>query len=232
MIVLLLLAAAAAAPLVARPDDLVAEATFLEDTLPPGGHDLNLSLGMSPAEDGGGVDAVPRLQIAWALGPRTGFTVDAGLAVGAARPALATPTASLKLLLRDAGPDRTALAASLDLIGTPDAWSHSEVGVGLGAARPLAGVTVRAAVWGMTDAGRWDPHAHAGVSAAVQAGVRVRLLAEAVADVRAHGGSLGVGPTVKIALSEATSLTGAVLFDVAGGAPAFSSALMQVGRAL
>lgn len=235
IIVLVLLALAAAAPLLARPDDLVAEATFLADTLPPTGHDLSLSLGVTPADEegpgAGGIDAVPRLQVAWALGPRAGFTVDAGLALGTGRPAVDTPTASLKVLLREPGEGRTALAASLDLIGAPGTWSRSEVGLGLGAARPLGPVTVRAAAWAVTGAVRWDPHAHGGLSLAVQPVARVRLLAEAVADLRARASTFGVGPTVKVALSDATSLTGAVLFDVVS-APGFASAVVQVSRAL
>jgi hypothetical protein len=235
VVALVLLALAAAAPLVARPDDVVAEAVFLADTLPPGGRDLNLALALAPVEDpetgATHVAAVPRLQLAYALGPRLGFTVESGLSLDGARaPAVATPTASLKLLLREPGADRTGIAGSVDLIGAPDAWAASEVGVGLGAARALGRFTLRAAVWGMSAAGRFAPHAHAGVSVALQAGARVRLLAEAVGDVH-RAGPIGVGPTVKVALSDTTSLTAAVLLDVVGR-PGFASAVVQLGRAL
>jgi hypothetical protein len=78
-----------------------------------------------------------------------------------------------------------------------------------------------AAVWGMSAGGRWAPHAHAGLSVALQASARVRLLAEAVGDVH-RAGPIGVGPTVKMALAEGTSLTAAVLMEVVGR-PGFSA---------
>src|SRR5512146_2519385 len=113
----LLLATMLVAPLAARSEggtdggvagrELVAEALFLGDTLPPGGRDLNLSLALErdrdPVTGGAATLSAPRAQLAIGLGDRLGFTADVGLGMDGE----ADPGASLKMLLRDPDEGRT-----------------------------------------------------------------------------------------------------------------------------
>jgi hypothetical protein len=241
-VVLALLLALASAPLAARADEappareLVAEALFLCDTLPPGGRDVNLSLALEEGEPDpvtGRADLVasPRLQLAVALGERLGLTADVGLAT-AGEVELDAPGASLKLLLRDPQHGaRTGLSASLDLFGSTRSLDESEAGIGLGAIRAVGPLALRAAASVATGVREWTPHLHAGVSAAVALGARWRALAEVMADVSGGEAALTAGPTVKLALGEKTALMAGALFDVSPGTgmPAF---LLQLTRSM
>jgi hypothetical protein len=237
-----LLAALAAAPLAARAEpspeapapELVAEALFLCDTLPPGGRDLNLSVGVAkgePDEETGETrfEAWPRLQLAMALGERVGLTADVG--VTSDGDIVDTPGASLKLLLLAPEPGRTGLSASLDLFGSTHSLDHTEAGVGLGAIRALGRVALRVGASLASGVSDWSPHVHAGASAAMALGSRWRVLAEVVSDVAGGEADLSLGPTVKLALGENTSLMAGALFPVAPEvlAPSFA---VQLGWAL
>lgn len=241
------LAAAALLPLAARAQDVVlaaareggspapevvAEALFLCDHLPPGGRDVNLSVSVQEGEADpvtGETDLylAPRIQLAMAITERVGFTADVGFATGGE--ALDAPGASLKVLLRDGAPGRTGLAASLDLFGSTHSLEETEAGLGLGAIRAVGPVALRAAASVATGVSSWSPHLHAGASAAYELGARWRLLGEVVADVAAGEALLSAGPTVKVALGERTSLMGGALFpvDQPGAAPTFAFQLTQ-----
>jgi len=214
--------------------DVIAEALFLCDPLPPGSHDLNLSFAVEQGEDPvtGETELLtaPRLQLAAPLGERVGFTVDVGLdTAGDVR--LDAPGAALKVLLREPGANRTGLAASLDLYGSTHAVGDSEVGLGLGAIRGVGRVGLRAAASLVTGVSGWTPHVHGGLSAAVALGGRWRALAEVTADVSAGEVALNAGPTVKLQLGEATALMAGALFQVSPSAsfPVFS---VQLTRSL
>lgn len=229
----LALAGVAAAGTCARADDLVLEASFLSDPVPAEGTDLNLALGLSPgpAED---ARAQPRAQLATRLAPGLGLAVDGGLMVGpAGETALAPFAASLKLALADASevPGGVALHASVDLQAEPLDWAGSEAGLGLGLSRRVGPVTLRGGVWGMSAVGRWDPHAHAGLSAALPLGARARLLVEAVADLRGAGSALGAGPTLKMEVAPGTTISAGALMGVAPWSGP-TAVLVQVGRSL
>ncbi len=225
-------ASVAAAPLLsapalaaAPPAETVAEAMFLCDALPPGGRDLTLSVAVSPAAPGptraaSGFAAEPRLQLAYALGDRVGFTADVGL--GANGAALDAPGASLKLLLRAPAPERTGVALSLDLYGASHAPRAPEAGLGLGLIRAVGPVTLRAGGSVATPVAGFGPHLHAGASAALAVGARVRLLGEAVTMISARQTSWGAGPTVKVALADTASASAGVLLPFDGGAPTFT----------
>jgi hypothetical protein len=209
----------------APPAETVAEAMFLCDALPPGGRDLTLSVAVSPTDPGAtgaasGFAAEPRLQLAYALGDRIGFTADLGL--GANGAALDAPGASLKLLLRAPAPDRTGVALSLDLYGASHAPRASEAGLGLGLIRAAGPVTLRAGASVATPVTGFGPHLHAGASAALAAGARVKLLGEIVTTVSARQTSWGAGPSVKVALADAASASAGVLLPFDGGAPTFT----------
>jgi hypothetical protein len=232
-----LLAAAALAPLLARPQEpereaeLVAEALFLCDALPPGGRDLSLSLAVQqgeidPVTGEAEILAFPRLQLAMALGERVGFTVDVGFGTGGGD-FLEAPGASLKLLLRAPGADRIGLAASIDLFGSFKSLDETEAGLGLGAIRSLGPVTLRASASLATGVRSWSPHLHGGASAAVALGERWRAFAELVADAQAGEVALAVGPAVKVALGEHTALAAGALIPLAAGMPTFSVQLTQ-----
>src|SRR5690242_9294532 len=113
---LAVLACAVVAPLAVRGQDgepdaapspspeIVAEALFLCDPLPPGGRDVNLSVVVArgepdPETHATHLVAAPRVQLAMALGERLGLTADVGLD-GADGVRLHAPGASLKVLLR------------------------------------------------------------------------------------------------------------------------------------
>jgi hypothetical protein len=221
-------AARAAAP----PAETVAEAMFLCDALPPGGRDLTLAVQVAPTpavagQSAGAYAASPRMQLAIALGERVGVTADVGLGSNGA--VLDAPGASLKLLLRQPEPDRTGVALSLDLFGSSHDPRASEAGVGLGAIRALGRVTLRAGASVATPIGVLGPHLHAGASAAMALGGRVRLLGEVVAMVGSHETSWGAGPTVKVALAEGAAISTGVLLPFDGGAPTFT---VQVAHGL
>lgn len=218
---------AAAAAHAAEP---VAESMFLCDPLPPGGRELSLSAAVTPDPGDratGAYSAAPRLQLAYALGARIGFTADVGL--GANGAPLEAPAASLKLLLRAPGDGRTGVALSADLAAVPRAPRQSELGLGLGAIRAIGAVTLRAGATLATPVGVPAPHLHAGASTAVPAGDRVHLLAEIVADVAAGAASWGAGPSVKVALARDATIAVGVLFSLAGAPPSFA---VQLATAL
>ena len=216
--------------------ELVAEALFLCDTLPPGGRDVNLSLGLEEGEPDpvtGEADIVasPRVQLALALGERLGLTADVGVTTDGDTE-LDAPGASLKLLLRDPrGGARTGLSASLDLFGSTHSLAETEAGVGLGAIRALGPVALRASASVASGVRDWTPHLHTGVSAAVALGPHLRALAEVMADVRGGEADLSAGPTVKIALGESTAFMAGAAFALSGdaGLPTF---LLQLTRSM
>ena len=240
-----LLAAAVAlcaAPAIAQPPEpvpareLVAEALFLCDTLPPGGRDVNLSLALAqgepdPVTGRTALVASPRAQLALALAERLGLTADVGFAT-AAGVELDAPGASLKLLLRDPrGGARTGLSASVDLFGSTHGLHETEAGFGFGAIRGVGPLALRASASVASNVRDWTPHLHTGVSVAVALGARVRALAEAMAEVRGGAAALSAGPTVKVAFGERDALMAGALFDVSRGAgmPAF---LLQLTRSM
>lgn len=229
-----LVVAAAAEPAEAR--ELVAEALFLCDTLPPGGRDVNLSLGLEEGEPDpvtGETDLVafPRVQLALALGERLGLTADVGVTTEGDTE-LDAPGASLKLLLRDPrGGARTGLSASLDLFGSTHALTETEAGLGLGAIRALGPVALRASASVASGVRDWTPHLHTGASAAVALGAHVRALAEVMADVRGGEADLSAGPTLKIALGESTAFMAGALFALSGDA-GLPMILLQLTRSM
>jgi hypothetical protein len=195
--------------------EVVAEALFLCDPLPPGGRDLGLSLAVvpdpaDPQASQPALRAVPRLQLAMALGDRSGLTVDAGL--GGGGELIQAPAASLKLLLRTPAPDRTGLSASLDLVGSTRSLTESEAGLGLGAIRQVGRFGLRASASLATRVTAWTPHLHAGASAAVALVPGWRGLVEVIAASGPRGLAVSAGPTLKVALSEGAALVvGALL---------------------
>jgi hypothetical protein len=240
-----LLALAALAPLLARAQEpelvleaeaepeVVAEALFLCDTLPPGGRDLNFSLGIAegepdPVTGETKFETSPRLQLAMGLGERVGFTVDVGLGT-AGDATLDTPGASLKLLLRAPDAHRTGIAASLDLFGSTHSLEETEAGLGLGAIRSLGRVAFRASAALASGVSSWSPHLHAGASAALALGDRFRALAEVVSEVASGEVVVSAGPTLKVALHERTALMAGALFPVSptAASPTFSIQLTQ-----
>ncbi len=241
------------APLLARPQEvllagpleaplqaveappLVAEALFLCDALPPGGRDLNLVLAVErddpdPATGRSGYAVLPRLQLAMAIGERIGFTAEVGVAAAGSL-ALDSPAASLKLLLRQPGPDRTGLAMNLDLYGSTHSLLETEAGLGLGAIRAVGPVTLRTSATFASGVREWSPHLHAGASAALALGPSWRVLGEAVAEVRRQGTTVSAGPTLKVVLGEGTALMAGALFQLTGG-PRLAAFTTQLGQAL
>lgn len=215
VVVLAALALAAALALPARArGELVAEAAFLADTLPPGGRDLALSMASSATAP----VLAPRAQLAMALGPRLGFTTDLGVHRFDERLALDTPCASVKYLARVPGEGRTGLSVSLDLFGSAHSLEQVETGAGLGAVRATGPVTLRAALWGASGVTAWSPHLHGGLSAALAVGSRVRLVAEAVTELKRTDQAFAVGPTVKIALGDRASLAAGGLVGLTSAA--------------
>jgi len=83
----------------------------------------------------------------------------------------------------------------------------------------------------MSTVGRWDPHVHAGLSAAIALGARARLLVEAVADLRGRGSALAAGPTLKVEVAQATTLSASALLGVAPW-DGLAVVLVQAGRAI
>jgi hypothetical protein len=223
----LALAAALALPARGRGDELVAEAAFLADTLPPGGRDLSLSMTSSAASPA----LAPRAQLAMALGPRLGFTTDAGVHRMGERLALDAPCASLKVLARAPRPGRTGISLSLDLLGSAHSVDEVEAGAGVGAVRALGPVTLRAAAWGASGVTAWSPHLHGGLSAALAFGRGVRVVGEAVADLARAGEALAAGPTVKVALGERAALAAGALVGI-GPAADRATFFVQLSRSL
>jgi hypothetical protein len=229
-----LLASAAPAGAHDPAPELVSEALFLADALPPGGRDLSVSVLLDEGEPDArtgetSLTAAPRLQLAMALGDRVGFTADTGLDSSGA--AVDSPGASLKLLLREPRGGRLGLAASVDLFGSTRALEDGEAGLGLGAIRQVGRVALRGAAAVASPVGGWSPHLHAGVSAAVALGERWRLLGEVVSEVAAGEAVLAAGPTVKVTLGERTAVMAGALFEVspASAWPAFT---VQLTRSL
>jgi hypothetical protein len=216
--------------------ELVAEALFLCDPLPPGGRDVNVSLGLAegepdPVTGQTKLVASPRAQLALALGERLGLTADVGLATEG-DVELDAPGASLKLLLRDPrGGVRTGLSASLDLFGSTRALDETEAGIGLGAIRAVGPITLRGGASVASGVRDWTPHLHAGVSAALALGTRVRAVAEVISEVSGGDAALAAGPTVKLALGESTALMAGALFGLSrdAGMPVF---VVQLTRSM
>ncbi|HEU4384945.1 MAG TPA: hypothetical protein VFR85_15795 [Anaeromyxobacteraceae bacterium] len=222
-------------PAEAEVSPLVAEALFLCDPLPPGGRDLNLAVAVArgepdPATGRAAFAVLPRLQLALALGDRAGLTAEVGLGTATA-PAVDSPAASFKVLLREPGEERTGLAANLDLYGSTRSFLESEAGVGLGAIRALGPLTLRASGTLVSGLRAWSPHLHAGVSAAAAIGPAWRALGEVVAQASRHGIAVSAGPAVKVALGARASLTAGALFDLGSG-PRLLTFTTQVGHAL
>jgi len=210
-----------------QPDEeeIVAEALFLADTLPPGSHDLAVSVAVA---HGRTLSASPRLQLASPLEGRVGFTVDVGVP---SEGGLESPGASLKLLLRDAAVDAIGLSASLDVYGSLDRSVDSEVAVVVGALRPLGSrLSLRASALLATGVSAFTPHAQAGLSAALALGARLCVLGEVLVD--AGGGALTVsaGPALRLTLGDETSLMAGALFEA--GKTALPLFAFQLTRSL
>lgn len=202
--------------------EVVAEALFLCDPLPPGGRDLNLILAVQqgdpdPATGVAPLVANPRLQLALGLGERVGLTADVGVGSSQGGSLLTDPAASLKFLLRAPDAATTGLAASLDLFGSSSAVGQSEAGFTLGALRALGRFALRAGVGAATSVSTWSPHLHGGVSAALALGPRWRVLAEVVAEVAGGTATVSSGPTLKVLLGEGTALMAGALFGLTQG---------------
>lgn len=194
-----------------QPEEIVAEALFLADTLPAGSHDFNLLLAVE-RHGSDGVLTSPTLQFAAPLGDRMGFTVD--VAIPKDGGTIESPGASLKLLLRDAAPGSTGLSACADVYGSLDRAVDTEVALGLGALHPLGRVALRATALAATGVSGWTPHLHAGASTAFELSPRWRALAEVTADVSRHETAWRAGPTLKLALREHFSLMAGALFEL------------------
>ena len=202
--------------------EIVAEALFLCDPLPPAGRDLGLSVVMVPGQPDPRTGepshlAQPRLQLALAIGERAGLTVDAGL--GGEGQAIQRPAASFKVLLRTPGSDRTGLSASLDLFGSTRSLAETEAGLGVGAIRQLGPFGLRASAALASGVTAWTPHLHAGASAAMALGPRWRGLLEVIAEAGSKGLALAAGPTLKVALSDGTALVVGLLLPLARSGP-------------
>ncbi len=202
--------------------EVVAEALFLCDPLPPGGRDLGLSVVMVPGQPDPRTGqpsflVAPRLQLALALGERAGLVMEVG--PGREGEVLQAPAASFKLLLRSPGPDRTGLSASLDLFGSTRSLSETEAGLGVGAIRQLGPVGLRASAALASGVTAWTPHLHSGVSAAAALAPGWRGLVELVAEVGSRRVALAAGATVKVALSEGTALVVGALLPLDRGGP-------------
>ncbi len=203
--------------------ELVIEALYLCDPVPPGGHEVSLATTFVPGatRDSAGaliMEPLPRVQVAVAFSDRLGLTADVGLATEQGRLVTDAPSASLKYLLIDPAGGRVGLAASLDLLGSTRSLAESELGIGLGTLRGIGPITVRAGLAAATTTGAWAPHLHAGASAALALSSRVRALAEVVASVGSGARTVAAGPTIKVALAPATSLTLGALLPVSPGA--------------
>ena len=214
-------------PALARGGELVAEAVFLADTLPPGGRDLSLSAQVSRSAP----ELAPRVQLALGLGERLGATADVGAHRRESGLAVDRPSGSLKLLLRPPAPGRTGVSASLDLVGSAHRSSDSELGLGLGAVRSIGAVTVRGALWGATQVGGFAPHAHAGASVAVAPLPRLRVLGEIVADLDPRTPGVAAGPSAKLALGASTAVLAGVLLGLSPHAEA-AQLFVQLTRGL
>jgi hypothetical protein len=227
--------ALAHAPAEPAASEVVAEAVFLEDALPPGSQDLNVSVQVAqgasdPATGRVSVVATPRLQLTTPLADgRLGLTVDVGIAPSGAP--IDAPGASLKVLLRAPETGRTGFAASVDLLGSVHRLSASEAGVGLNALRIAGPVTLRGAAGFATGVSAWTPHFHGGLSGALPLGERWRLLGELLVEVSRGEGVVSAGPTLKVALWRGVSLAAGALLRVApsAGAP---TVLLQLSRPL
>jgi len=216
--------------------EIVADALFLCDPLPPGSRDLSLSFALArgepdPLTGEAGVVASPRLQLAAPLGERLGFTVDVGLGT-AGDVALDSPGASLKALLREPGAGRIGLAASVDLFGSTRALRDAEIGVGLGALGGAGPLGLRASASVVTPLSGFTPRLHAGASAAIALGGRLRAFAEVTAELSRDEVSIAAGPTVKVQLGEATALVAGALLPVRPAAPAAPLLVLQLTQTL
>jgi len=200
----------------AAAGELVAEAAFLIDTLPPTGRELALALSSTGGGPEGATTAA-RLQAAFALSDRLGVTAGAGLASAPGSGlALDAPALSVKWLLRPAAAARTGFSASLDVLAAPGEPGGAELVAGLGALRQLGPFTARAALGMASVAGALAPHLHAGGSLAFAPAGPWRLLAEAIGEwsLDRQERSFAAGPTVKYALSDTSALAASLLVEL------------------
>ena len=106
LLLVLVLLAVALVPLLARPatrepreeaSELVSEALFLCDPLPPGGPEVSLAVAARPRDQvdaaGPATELHPRVQLALALAERVGVTIDVGLARDGGRLIAGAPAA-------------------------------------------------------------------------------------------------------------------------------------------
>lgn len=217
----LLLALPAAAAAAAEPD-VVAEAMFLADTLPPSGRELDLAFALE-REPAGDVVATPTLQLATSLGERTGLTVDADIGAGG----LEHAGAALKVLLREASPGTLGLSASASWHGPPG--GGGDVSLAVGALGQVGPVGLRATLLAVNGTSTWRPRPGAGLSAAVELHPGLRLLCEVVGERGPRGAAISAGPTLKLSVGAAALLAGAL---VELGRPGHQAFALQVGRAL
>jgi len=204
--------------------DVVAEAFFLADTLPPGGRELDLAVALE-REPAGEVAAAPTLQLATPLGERAGVTVDVGVGAGG----LERPGAAVKVLLREADPGATGLSASVDWHASPGPAGGGEVTLAVGALRRVGRIGLRATLLAVNGTSAWRPLARAGLSAAAELSRHVRVLAEVAADPRRGDTAISAGPTLKVSIGDAALMAGAMLEVGRPGRQAFA---VQLARSL
>lgn len=230
----LLLALAALLPRAARAEasetadplaDVVAEAFFLNDALPPGGHELSLIVAGAP-DARGSMDVDPAVELAFRPGARVGliasFVVDPNAgAQPYARYAspVHSPAGALRLLLRSPEGGALGVATCLEVVG-PGPGRGLESALGLGIIQALGPVALRAGASVTTPVAAWEPRLHAGFSAATQLGARLRLLGEAIVEMSDGTAGAWAGPTAKVDLRPDASLAVGALLDLRDpGAP-------------
>ncbi len=225
--------ASAQEPPLAEEQEIVAESLFMYETLPVGGRELNLILGLEegepdPVTGKAAFIAVPEVELAVPLGSRLGFAAKLGIATDG-KGIVEAPGASLRYYLLRPGAHRLGLAASLDVVGSTHSASDTEVGVGLGAIRAVGPVALRATLSGATRFSSWSPRLEGGVSAAIALGSRWCALAEVVTEAAGGDVTFAAGPTVKVQIAEHLGLKGGALFPLAPdlGTPAFAIQLTQ-----
>lgn len=224
----LLLALAALLPRAARAEareaadplaDVVAEAFFLADPLPPGGHELNLIVAGGP-DAHGTLDLLPAVELGLRPDPRVGLVVGAAVEpdsgvrrYGDYQSPLHSPAASLRVLLRSPEGGALGVATCLDVLG-PGPGHEVEATGGLGLIRAVGAVTLRAAASVTTSVTNWGPRLHAGLSAAVGIGRRWRLLGEAIVETAGGETAAWGGPSAKVELRPDVALAAGALLDL------------------
>jgi len=236
---LLLLALAALFPRGARAgepaddplSDVVAEAFFLGDPLPPGGPELSLVAAGEPDERGA-ANLLPSLQLALRPAPRVGLTVGVAVdpSTGTASSGVHSPAGSLRVLLRSPEGGALGVATCLDLLG-PGPGHEVEAGVGLGLIQAVGGLTLRTALSVASPVTGWTPRLLAGASAATALASRWRLIAETLLEFEEGELELLAGPSAKVELGPDAALAAGALVDLRnpGSTPHF---VLQVSLAL